>query len=95
MKDSNLTLISVRVSTRKSQLAIKEVTDEGLVKIDLTCAPVEGKANLELMKYLAELLETHADKIEIRTGLSNRNKLINIKSIDRVTVLERLRNKIT
>lgn len=88
-----MTLISVRVSTRKSQLAIKDVTDEGLVKVDLTCSPVEGKANLELMKYLADLLDIHADEIEIKTGLSNRNKLVNIKNMDRFIVLERLRKK--
>jgi hypothetical protein len=50
-------------------------------KLDLTSPPVEGKANEECVRYLAELLGVPRAHVRIVTGLTSRTKLVEIEGV--------------
>lgn len=56
--------------------------DNASLKIKIKAKPVEGKANKELIKILAEILEIKESEIEIRSGQTSRNKTVIVRGID-------------
>jgi uncharacterized protein (TIGR00251 family) len=56
--------------------------DDGSIKIKIKAKPIEGRANLELISFLADILEKRKSEIEIISGLSSRNKIVRIWGID-------------
>jgi len=64
--------------------------DDGSLKIKLKAKPVEGKANKELIKYLAEILEIKDSEIEIDSGFTSRNKLVRIWNVEKSGILQKL-----
>ena len=67
----------VKVKPNSKQQSIKEETD-GSLTIHLKSPPVDGKANEELIKILAKKFNLPKSKIRIKSGLSSRQKLIEI-----------------
>ena len=67
----------VKVKPNSKQQSIKEETD-GSFTIHLKSPPVDGKANEELIKILAKKFDLPKSKIRIKSGLSFRQKLIEI-----------------
>ena len=67
----------VKVKPNSKQQSIKEETD-GSLTIHLKSPPVDGKANEELIKILAKKFDLPKSKIRIKSGLSSRQKLIEI-----------------
>jgi uncharacterized protein (TIGR00251 family) len=67
----------VKVKPNSKQQSIKEETD-GSFTIHLKSPPVDGKANEELIKILAKKFDVPKSKIRIKSGLSSRQKLIEI-----------------
>ena len=67
----------VKVKPNSKQQSIKEETD-GSFTIHLKSPPVDGKANEELIKILAKKFDVPKSKISIKSGLSSRQKLIEI-----------------
>ncbi len=70
--------ISVRVTPRARHNEIVEVLSDNTIKIRLTAPPVEGKANEALVKFLAEVLDVQASRIEVVAGETGRDKLVSI-----------------
>jgi hypothetical protein len=50
-------------------------------KLDLTAPPVEGKANEECVRYLAELVGVARARVRIVTGLTSRTKVVEIEGV--------------
>lgn len=75
-------VISVRVITRSSNVGIAGIMDDGSVKIRLASAPIDGKANEELIKVLAKTFDCPKSNIEIIAGSSKKMKLVAIYGID-------------
>ena len=50
-------------------------------KLDLTTPPVEGKANEECVRFLAELVGVSRARVRIVTGLTSRTKLVEIEGV--------------
>lgn len=67
----------VKVKPNSKQQSIKEETN-GSFTIHLKSPPVDGKANEELIKILAKKFDLPKSKIRIKSGLSSRQKLIEI-----------------
>ena len=67
----------VKVKPNSKQQSIKEEPD-GSFTVHLKSPPVDGKANEELIKVLAQRFDVPKSKIRIKTGLSSRQKLIEI-----------------
>ena len=71
--------IHVTVKSRRTEVA-------GLygdtIKIRIAAPPVEGRANEELISFLAETLGVPRKEVRIKSGASSRIKTIAIKGID-------------
>jgi len=83
---NNGVTLAVQVVTRAKRNELAEILHDGTVKIRLVAPPVEGKANQNLMKFLADLLDVPVSKIEIIRGDKSRKKLVVIRDIDSNTV---------
>jgi len=67
----------VKVKPNSQQQNIQEEAD-GSLTVHLKSPPVDGKANQELIKLLAEKFNVTKSKITIKSGLSSRTKLVEI-----------------
>lgn len=70
----------VRVAPRASRNAIKGVED-GVLKVALTAAPVEGAANAALVKLLSKALGVSKSSVWIVRGEHARNKVVCIDGL--------------
>ena len=69
--------IRVKVKPNSKIPRIIEEEDNSLT-IYLKSPPVDGKANQELIKVLAERFDVSKSRITIKSGLSSRQKLVEI-----------------
>lgn len=69
--------ISVRVKPKSKQQNIEQ-NSEGVWIINLKSAPIDGKANQELISVIAEKFKVKKSQVTIKSGLSNQNKIIEI-----------------
>jgi len=67
----------VKVKPNAQKQKIDEAADGSLI-VHLKSPPVEGKANEELIKRLAKKFEVQRSQIIIKSGISSRNKLVEI-----------------
>lgn len=67
----------VKVKPNSKQQKIEEAP-HGSLTVHLKSPPVDGKANEELIKLLAEKFDLPKSKISIKSGLSSKNKLVEI-----------------
>ncbi|RCJ35347.1 hypothetical protein A6770_16105 [Nostoc minutum NIES-26] len=67
----------VKVKPNSKLQKIEEQTD-GSLTVHLKSPPVDSKANEELLKILAEKFDVPKSHIRIKSGLSSRQKLIEI-----------------
>ena len=73
---------AVRVVTRASRTAITGMMGDGanmVLKIALAAPPVEGKANEELVAYLAQVLNVPRSSVEVATGKQSKNKVVRVR----------------
>ncbi len=82
--------LAIRVTPRASKNEIREILNDGTVRIRLTAPPVEGKANEALISFLADILDVPRSKIEIVAGETGRDKLVSILGLDAETVHARI-----
>jgi uncharacterized protein len=71
--------IRVKVKPNSKIPRIVEEEDNSLT-IYLKSPPVDGKANQELIKVLAERFDVSKSRITIKSGLSSRQKLVEIET---------------
>ncbi len=57
---------------------------DGTIKIALRSPPADGKANRELITYLAAQFGTRASRITILSGATSRRKLVHIQSYSKM-----------
>ena len=88
---------AVRVQPRAPKSGVAGEVD-GVLKIRLAAPPVEGQANEELIRLLAELFDAPRRRIAILSGQTSKNKVVGVSgiSIDEASrilaeVLDRLR----
>lgn len=67
----------VKVKPNSKQQKIEEQPD-GSLTVHLKSPPVDGKANEELIKLLSEKFDVAKSYIRIKSGLSSRQKLVEI-----------------
>jgi hypothetical protein len=69
----------IKVKPNSKIQKIEEDAD-GSLSVHLKSPPVDGKANEELIKLLAEKFDVPKSYIKIKSGLSSRQKLIEINT---------------
>jgi uncharacterized protein (TIGR00251 family) len=82
---------AVRVNAHAPRVEIAGLHDDGSLLIHLTEPPVEGRANAQLIEFLAMRLEVEPAQIEIVAGEDGSNKLISVAGIAPAWVDERLK----
>jgi uncharacterized protein (TIGR00251 family) len=79
--DTAACTFAVKVVPGASRTTIVGSEGEWL-KIRIAAPPVDGKANLALVEFLAQLLSVPKSSIEIKSGFASRRKVVQIKSCD-------------
>lgn len=82
-------VVNVRVVPRAPRSMVQGVLGDAL-KIRLAAPPVEGKANTELVRFLAKELDLHAGKIHLLAGVTGRNKRVLIHGLSGAAVAAKL-----
>jgi uncharacterized protein (TIGR00251 family) len=72
---------TVRVVTRADSVEIVGLQDDGSLKIRLTESPAGGRANEQLLAFLAEILGVDTAQIEIVAGTDKPNKIISVEGV--------------
>lgn len=70
--------LKVKVLPGAGQTAFMEPMADGTLKIAVAAAPEKGKANQELIKFLASELEVRKYQIKVVSGIADRTKLIKV-----------------
>ena len=81
--------INVKVTPRSSKNEIIGKRGDRLA-IKLTSPPVEGRANKDLVKFLAKKLGVPSSSISILKGDISRDKILYVKGMDSYTALMKL-----
>lgn len=70
------TIVSVRVTPKAKQAHIKveDIDGQRVLKVYVTVAPEDGKANRAVMRALAEYFEVHRTCIKLLSGATHRDK---------------------
>jgi uncharacterized protein (TIGR00251 family) len=71
-------LLNIRVLPRSSKNNVVGEMADGTLKVKLTAAPVDGKANEALVELLAEHFEVSKSKIKIVRGGTSKNKVVEV-----------------
>jgi hypothetical protein len=80
LADNKEIYLKIKVIPSAGKTAFLECLEDGTLRIALKAAPEKGKANLELIKFLAAELKVGREAIKIIGGLSSRTKLIKISA---------------
>ncbi|HEY9619256.1 MAG TPA: DUF167 domain-containing protein [Crinalium sp.] len=67
--------VKVKPNSKKQDI---QTSDDGSLIVHLKSPPVDGKANAELIKLLAERFDVPKSSIHIKSGLSSKTKLVEI-----------------
>src|SRR5215471_9953683 len=70
----------IRVQPRASRTALAG-EHGGAIRLSVAAPPVNGKANEECRRFLAELLRVPRGAVEILKGASSRTKIIRVQGI--------------
>jgi uncharacterized protein len=70
--------VPLHVTPGAGRNEIVGVLPDGTLRLKVKAPPVEGKANLEVLKYFGELLQIRSDQIVLVNGQQSRKKLIEI-----------------
>lgn len=76
--DKKEVYLRVKVRPNAAKTCIKELMADETIKIDLAAPAVNGKANKELIKFLAQQFEVIINNIKIISGITDRVKLVKI-----------------
>lgn len=84
-------LVRLRVSPGARKTSLKGLYGESAVKLSVAAPPVDGKANVEVERYVAELLDVAASDVAVVHGASSRDKTLLVRGAREDEVLGRLR----
>lgn len=83
-------VISVRAQPRSSRAGIDSLMGDA-VKVRIRCAPVDGKANKELIETLADKFELAKSSVVFKSGETSKQKRILLRGISAAQAEERLK----
>lgn len=82
-------VISVRAAPRSSRAGIDGVVGDA-VKVRVRSAPVDGKANKELIEVLSDAFGLPKSAVSFRSGETSKTKRILLRGVAKDTILSRL-----
>jgi hypothetical protein len=87
------TFIAIRIKPRASKTRIRGKMESKLgaaVLVEIAAPPVSGKANAELLRFLAKRLEIPQSNLAIISGKTSRDKLVRVSGISADDIERRL-----
>jgi len=78
-------ILNIKVIPRAHKNEIVKVLDDE-IKLKIHAPPVEGKANAEIVKFLASIFKIPKNDVEIIKGISSSRKSILFHRIDKENV---------
>ena len=82
-------ILNVRAQPRSSRSGLDGVLGDA-VKVRIKCAPVDGKANKELIETLAEAFDLPKSAVMFKSGETSKTKRILLRGITAAQVFRRL-----
>jgi len=79
------TVLNVRAQPRSSKAGVEGLLGDA-VKVRVRCAPVDGKANKELVETLAEAFGLPKSRVVFKSGETSKQKRILLMGVPAVTV---------
>ena len=86
--------LAVRIILHSSKNEITEIQQDGTVKILLKSASNDTRLNEKLIKFLARILKTKVNQLEIVAGINDQLKLITIYGVDPDLLQEFIQKKV-
>jgi uncharacterized protein (TIGR00251 family) len=83
-------IINVRVIPRASKSEIVGIHD-GALKIRISAPPVDGAANVEIIRFLAKTFGVSKSNVFILSGETSKNKRIKIENLSKSSFEEKIK----
>ena len=77
------TLLNLRVSPGAKRTSVEGHYDEGAIRLKVAAPPVDGKANAEVERFLAELLGVPRSDLAVIRGAAGRDKTVLVRGLAR------------
>src|SRR5574344_167864 len=78
-------VLNVKAQTRSSKAGIDGILGDA-VKVRIRCAPVDGKANKELVETLADEFSLPKSRVEFKSGETSTQKRILLRGLSAADV---------
>ena len=83
------TIVNVKAQPRSSKAGVDGLIGDA-VKVRVKCAPVDGKANKELVETLADAFGLPKGRVVFKSGETSKQKRILLMGVTAATVREKL-----
>ena len=91
MKEEKTTIV-VQVQPKSGQNKVTGFED-GVLHLKIAAPPAKGKANQELLRFMANILGIAKSNIAIEKGLTSRRKVIGIRGLTQEEVARELEHQ--
>lgn len=78
LKNKGEVYLTVKARPGADRTTVKDIMDDEAIKIDIAAPAIKGKANEELVKFLAKEFEAAKNNIKIISGAGEKIKLVKI-----------------
>jgi len=85
-------VLSVRAQPRSSKAGIDGLIGDA-VKVRVRCAPVDGKANKELVETLAEEFGIAKSSVVFKGGETSKNKRLLLRGVTAAAVVQKIQGR--
>jgi len=85
-------VLSVRAQPRSSKAGIDGLVGDA-VKVRVRCAPVDGKANKELVETLADEFGIAKSSVVFKGGETSKNKRLLLRGVTAAAVVQKIQGK--
>ena len=82
-------VINVRATPRSSQAGLDGTVGDA-IKVRIRSAPVDGKANKELIEVLADAFDLPKSAVVFKSGETSKTKRLLLRGVTKETILSRL-----
>ena len=83
-------IVNVRAQPRSSRAGIDGLFGADALKVRIRSAPVDGKANKELIEVLSDAFGLPKSAVSFRSGETSKTKRILLRGATKETILSRL-----
>jgi len=88
------TIINVKAAPRSSKAGLDGLIGDA-VKVRVRCAPVDGKANKELVEVLADAFDIPKSSVIFKSGETSKTKRLLLRGLSAAAVRARVGNSVT